>query len=181
MAATLAVALTALLKQLCLFMGVRDSEIAWCRVCCTASGSDVVSLSKGNNCAVARGQVVVTCVCNSYASQNVVQLYSGLPWANILTVTLSSCGVQVIPHNFGRQRPPIIASHNMVEDKIRMCDVLSDIEVAQDLLESKPEEEEEQVELPHPADEKYTTLQADLDVIQSTEEEYKIVQKFAEV
>lgn len=69
----------------------------------------------------------------------------------------------------------------MVEDKIRMCDVLSDIEVAQDLLESKPEEEEEQVELPHPADEKYTTLQADLDIIQSTEEEYKIVQKFAEV
>lgn len=70
----------------------------------------------------------------------------------------------------------------MVEDKIRMCDVLSDIEVAQDLLEPKPEEEEEQVELqPHPADEKYATLQADLDIIQRSEEEYKIVQKFAEV
>lgn len=70
----------------------------------------------------------------------------------------------------------------MVEDKIRMCDVLSDIEVAQDLLEPKQEEEEEeQVELPHPADEKYTTLQADLDIIHSSEEEYKIVQKFAEV
>lgn len=70
----------------------------------------------------------------------------------------------------------------MVEDKIRMCDVLSDIEVAQDLLEPKEEEEEEQKELqPHPADEKYATLQADLKIIRPEEEEYQIVQKFAEV
>lgn len=70
----------------------------------------------------------------------------------------------------------------MVEDKIRMCDVLSDIEVAQDLLELKPDEEEEPLERqPHPADEKYATLQADLNVIQPSEEEYKIVRKFAEV
>lgn len=70
----------------------------------------------------------------------------------------------------------------MVEDKIRMCDVLSDIEVAQDLLELKPEEGEEQAELqPHPADEKYSSLQADLKVMQPTEEEYKIVRRFAEV
>ena len=70
----------------------------------------------------------------------------------------------------------------MVEDKIRMCDVLSDIEVAQDLLEPKAEEEEEQVELqPHPADEKYASLQTHLNVIQPSQEEYKIVQKFAEV
>ncbi|KAL3130720.1 Poly [ADP-ribose] polymerase 3 [Trebouxia sp. C0009 RCD-2024] len=94
---------------------------------------------------------------------------------------LSSEFYQVIPHNFGRQRPPIIRSQKMVEDKIRMCDVLSDIEVAQDLLELKPDEEEEPLERqPHPADEKYATLQADLNVIQPSEEEYKIVRKFAE-
>lgn len=95
---------------------------------------------------------------------------------------LTTRDVQVIPHNFGRQRPPIIRSHKMVEDKIRMCDVLSDIEVAQDLLEPKPDEEEQQVELqPHPADEKYATLQADLSVIPPGKEEYNIVRKFAEV
>ena len=44
--------------------------------------SDVVSLSKGDDCAVARDQVVVTCVCKSFASQNLVQLNSGLPWIN---------------------------------------------------------------------------------------------------
>ena len=90
--------------------------------------------------------------------------------------------MQVIPHNFGRHRPPIIHSQKMVEDKFRMCDVLSDIEVAQDLLESKQEEEEEQVQRqPHPADEKYASLQADLDIIQPEEEEYRIIKKFAEV
>ena len=69
----------------------------------------------------------------------------------------------------------------MVEDKIRMCDVLSDIEVAQDLLEPKQKEEEEAEKQPHPADEKYASLQADLSIMQPDEEEYGIVQNFVEV
>ena len=90
---------------------------------------------------------------------------------------------QVIPHNFGRQRPAIIHSQRMVEDKIRMCDVLSDIEVAQDLLEAKDETEGKvKVELqPHPADEKYASLKADLEVIRPAEEEYRIVEKYCQV
>ena len=70
----------------------------------------------------------------------------------------------------------------MVEDKIRMCDVLSDIEVAQDLLEPKQAEEEEQIkQQPHPADEKYATLEADLQIIQPQEEEFQVIQRFAQV
>ena len=70
----------------------------------------------------------------------------------------------------------------MVEDKIRMCDVLSDIEVAQDMLDPKQQEEEQKVELqPHPADEKYASLKADLKIIQPKEEEYKIVEKYCQV
>lgn len=62
-----------------------------------------------------------------------------------------------------------------------MCDVLSDIEVAQDLLEPK-QQEEEQVELqPHPADEKYATLKADLKIIPPEEEEYRVVEKYCQV
>lgn len=143
----------------------------------------------------ARGHAVVGCSCNHCSKYNAEQVYSALAQCNMtvklhchmsprcyLPVIINKCHVQVIPHNFGRQRPPIIHSQKMVEDKICMCDVLSDIEVAQDLLETKPQEEEEQVELqPHPADDKYTTLQTDLDIIQPAEEEYKIVQKFAEV
>lgn len=70
----------------------------------------------------------------------------------------------------------------MVEDKIRMCDVLNDIEVAQDLLDPKQHEEEQKVELqPHPADEKYASLKADLNIIQPKEEEYRIVEKYCQV
>ncbi len=69
----------------------------------------------------------------------------------------------------------------MIEDKIRMCDVLSDIEVAQDLLEPK-QQEEDHIELqPHPADEKYATLMADLKIIPPQEEEYKIIDKYCQV
>ena len=88
----------------------------------------------------------------------------------------------MIPHNFGRQRPPIIHLQRVVEDKIRMCDVLNDIEVAQDLLDPKQQEEEQKVELqPHPADDKYASLKADLKIIQPKEEEYRIVETYCQV
>ncbi|KAL0037752.1 hypothetical protein WJX77_010894 [Trebouxia sp. C0004] len=94
---------------------------------------------------------------------------------------LSSEFYQVIPHNFGRQRPPVIHSQRMVEDKIRMCDVLNDIEVAQDLLDLKQQEEEMKVELqPHPADEKHASLKADLKIVQPKEDEYRIVEKYCQ-
>ena len=90
-----------------------------------------------------------------------------------------SLGVQVISHSFGRRRPPVLRTSNMVEDKIRMCDVLSDIEVAQDMLD--PKQEEDQQLQPHPADEKYATLMADLKIISPDEEEYKIIDKYCKV
>ncbi len=88
--------------------------------------------------------------------------------------------MQVIPHSFGRRRPPILQTTSMVEDKIRMCDVLSDIEVAQDMLDPKQEEDQEKLQ-PHPADEKYATLTADLKIISPEEEEYKIIDKYCQV
>ena len=91
--------------------------------------------------------------------------------------------VQVIPHSFGRSRPPVICSYSMIEAKIDMCNVLNDIAVAQDMLEAKQEDEEEQKPdlPPHPADEKYATLMADLKIVQPSEEEYKIIHKYCQV
>lgn len=37
----------------------------------------------------------------------------------------------VIPHSFGRQRPPLIQTADQVKAKFEMCNVLSDIETAQ--------------------------------------------------
>lgn len=69
----------------------------------------------------------------------------------------------------------------MVENKIRMCDVLSDIEVAQDLLEPKQKAEDRIEVQPNPADEKYATLKADLKVMTAKDEEYKVIEQYCKV
>ena len=93
--------------------------------------------------------------------------------------------MQVISHSFGRSRPPIIQTSTSVDAKIEMCNVLNDIAMAQDMLEAKQAEEEEQqpkADLPtHPADEKYANLMADMTIIQPSEEEYKIIDKYCQV
>ena len=66
-----------------------------------------------------------------------------------------------------------------------MCNVLNDIAMAQDMLEAKAEEQEEEEEKaelpPHPADEKYANLMANLKIIPPNEEEYKIIDKYCQV
>ena len=90
--------------------------------------------------------------------------------------------MQVIPHSFGRSRPPIIANTSMVAAKIEMCDVLSDIAAAQGMLEAKHQEVKQEIELPpHPADEKYASLMTDLKIISPAEEEYAIIEKYCQV
>lgn len=72
----------------------------------------------------------------------------------------------------------------MIEAKVEMCNVLNDIAVAQDMLEAKQGEgeEEQKPDLPpHPADEKYANLMADLRIVQPSEEEYKIIHKYCQV
>ena len=98
-----------------------------------------------------------------------------------LHIVNAFCVVQVIPHNFGRQRPPVIASLSMVENKIRMCDVLNDIEVAQDTVDASQHKEDWVEMQPNAADEKYATLKADLKIIPAKDEEYGIIRKYCQV
>lgn len=88
--------------------------------------------------------------------------------------------MQVIPHSFGRRRPPVISSTSAVDVKVEMCNVLSDITVAQDMLGTKQEEEEKTDLPPHPADEKYASLMADMEIIQPDAEEYRIIEKYCQ-
>jgi poly [ADP-ribose] polymerase 2/3/4 len=44
---------------------------------------------------------------------------------------LTSRFYTVIPHNFGRARPPLIDTPEKLQSKYEMCDVLADIETAQ--------------------------------------------------
>lgn len=50
---------------------------------------------------------------------------------------LTSRFYTVIPHSFGRNRPPPLDTLYKVKAKIEMCDVLSDIETAQ-VIRSRP-------------------------------------------
>lgn len=92
---------------------------------------------------------------------------------------LSSCFYTVIPHNFGRSRPPPINSPDILQAKKDMLLVLADIELAQ-TLQAAPGEEEKVEEVPHPLDRDYQLLKCQLQLLDSGESEYKAIQTYLE-
>lgn len=90
---------------------------------------------------------------------------------------LSSRFFTIIPHNFGRNRPPVIQDAEVIEKKKEMLLVLADIEVAQTLLaESSKAQEVEKV--PHPLDKDYQSLKCNLTSLGKNTEEYKVIEKY---
>ena len=84
---------------------------------------------------------------------------------------------QVIPHAFGRRRPPVIDTIQKVQEKMELCDVLGDITVAQQMMKApKPDKRSK-----HPADEHYERLDADLMTVPSSSKDYKIIQSYLKV
>lgn len=90
---------------------------------------------------------------------------------------LSSRFFTIIPHNFGRCRPPVICDAEVIEKKKEMLLVLADIEVAQSLQaeSAKPQVVET---VPHPIDKDYQSLKCKLTTLGSDTEEYKVIQKY---
>ncbi|XP_078517282.1 protein mono-ADP-ribosyltransferase PARP3 isoform X2 [Lissotriton helveticus] len=97
---------------------------------------------------------------------------------------LSSRFYTIVPHNFGRMRPPIINTAEVIQAKKDMLLVLADIELAQSLQANKvkKEEEEEMVEqeVPHPLDEDYMLLKCELSHVPPSSEEYKIIKTYVD-
>ncbi|KAG5275064.1 hypothetical protein AALO_G00143160 [Alosa alosa] len=90
---------------------------------------------------------------------------------------LSSNFFTIIPHNFGRCRPPVICDAEVIEKKKEMLLVLADIEVAQSLqAESGKPQEVEMV--PHPLDKDYQSLKCNLNTLGSDTEEFQVIQKY---
>jgi Poly(ADP-ribose) polymerase, regulatory domain len=54
--------------------------------------------------------------------------------------------LQIIPHAFGFRRPPVLNTLQAINAKVDMCNVLSDIEIAQGMLAKREESEQEQQE-----------------------------------
>ncbi|NWH28821.1 PARP3 polymerase, partial [Grus americana] len=89
---------------------------------------------------------------------------------------LSSRFYTIIPHNFGRARPPPINSPDLLRAKKDMLLVLADIELAQSLQAQKVKEEEEKEEVLHPLDQDYALLCCQLSLLDPASREYQLIQ-----
>ncbi|XP_035402506.1 protein mono-ADP-ribosyltransferase PARP3 isoform X2 [Cygnus atratus] len=89
---------------------------------------------------------------------------------------LSSRFYTIVPHNFGRARPPPIDSPDLLRAKKDMLLVLADIEVAQSLQAQKAEEEEEEVA--HPLDQDYALLCCQLSLLDPASREHQLIQNY---
>jgi poly [ADP-ribose] polymerase len=83
----------------------------------------------------------------------------------------------VIPHDFGRRKPPVIATPEALQKKRDMLNVLADIEVALG-MEKKAEEKSTGELLPNPLDAQYATLNATLDLVDPNSEEFAFIQRY---
>ncbi|KTF95026.1 hypothetical protein cypCar_00025017, partial [Cyprinus carpio] len=80
----------------------------------------------------------------------------------------------IIPHNFGRNRPPVISDDYVLQGKKEMLLVLADIEVAQSLkAESEKAKEEMKDMVPHPVDQNYQSLKCKLSLMDKKSKEFK--------
>ncbi|XP_043098906.1 protein mono-ADP-ribosyltransferase PARP3 [Puntigrus tetrazona] len=85
----------------------------------------------------------------------------------------------IIPHNFGRNRPPIISDDSVLQGKKEMLLILADIEIAQSLkAESEKAKEEMKDTVPHPVDQNYQSLNCKLSLMDKKSKEYKIIEKY---
>ncbi|KAG9471474.1 protein mono-ADP-ribosyltransferase PARP3 [Eleutherodactylus coqui] len=93
---------------------------------------------------------------------------------------LSSRFYTIIPHNFGRQIPPVIDTLDVLQAKKDMLLVLADIELAQTLKADKlkQEQEEELTDVPHPLDVDYELLKCQLNLLDAKTDEYKVIDTY---
>ncbi|XP_072506413.1 protein mono-ADP-ribosyltransferase PARP3 isoform X3 [Notamacropus eugenii] len=93
---------------------------------------------------------------------------------------LSSQFYTIIPHNFGRTRPPPINSLEVLQAKKDMLLVLADIELAQALKAGQEEKEKKMKveEVPHPLDRDYELLKCQLQPLATDAHEYKLIETY---
>ncbi len=86
----------------------------------------------------------------------------------------------VIPHSFGRRVPPVIDTLELLQKKMDMLNVLSDIELAVNMEGTKKPKKSDDELLPDPADEHYAKLNAELDWVDPKSDEYSFIEKYIE-
>ncbi|XP_029309486.1 poly [ADP-ribose] polymerase 2 [Cottoperca gobio] len=77
-----------------------------------------------------------------------------------------------IPHDFGLKTPPIIHTEDELKEKIALLEALSDIQIAVKMVESSKDSDE------HPLDQQYCSLQCQLQPLDSSSNEYTVIEKY---
>ena len=71
---------------------------------------------------------------------------------------LSDAYYTVIPHVFGRNRPPVIGNDDRLKKEIALLESLSDMEIANALMKESKDSEDKNGEAIHPLDQQYSRL-----------------------
>ena len=103
------------------------------------------------------------------------ELYKARPSTKTL-VELSNDFYTIIPHNFGRSRPPVIETQQRLQEKLDMLAVLGDITTAQEMSDTATSAKGPQA---HPLDTKYSELNADLELVPDDSNEFKMILDYA--
>uniref|UniRef100_A0A3B3IM99 Poly [ADP-ribose] polymerase n=1 Tax=Oryzias latipes TaxID=8090 RepID=A0A3B3IM99_ORYLA len=77
-----------------------------------------------------------------------------------------------IPHDFGLRPPPVIHTDAELKEKISLLEALSDIQIAVKMVQSSADSEE------HPLDRHYHSLKCNLQPLDSTSSEFKVIEKY---
>ncbi|XP_052476232.1 poly [ADP-ribose] polymerase 2 isoform X2 [Carassius gibelio] len=77
-----------------------------------------------------------------------------------------------IPHDFGLRTPPIIRTEEELKEKIALLETLSDIQIAVKMVQSSVQNDE------HPLDRQYRSLQCQMQPLDSSSHEYKVIDKY---
>lgn len=89
-------------------------------------------------------------------------------------IELSNRFYTLIPHSFGRMRPPVIGDSETIKKKLAMLEALGDIEIAARLIKEAEESDES------PIDANYKRLNADLQPVDPDTEEFKAVLRYVQ-
>uniref|UniRef100_UPI0037E9767C poly [ADP-ribose] polymerase 2 n=1 Tax=Semicossyphus pulcher TaxID=241346 RepID=UPI0037E9767C len=77
-----------------------------------------------------------------------------------------------IPHDFGLKTPPIIRTEDELKEKITLLEALSDIQIAVKMVQSSNDGDE------HPLDRQYHSLKCQLQPLDSSCNEFKVIEKY---
>ena len=88
---------------------------------------------------------------------------------------LSSRFYTVIPHSFGRKRPPVIGDMTMLQVKKDMLNILLDI---QDALDLHKQAQDITTTVANPLDQQYSTLKTELNPLASKSDDYKMIEAY---